>query len=105
MRNEGYLKSTESDARLNNSYTQGKNTGQKLWKKVKQIIPGGNMLLSKRAEMFLPTKWPAYFLCEGMSCLDLDGREFIDMSIMGIGTNLLGYGHPGLAVSALAAEI
>ena len=24
---------------------------------------------------------------------DLDGHEFIDMSIMGIGTNTLGYGH------------
>ena len=30
--------------------------GQKLWKKAKKIIPGGNMLLSKRAEMFLPEK-------------------------------------------------
>jgi glutamate-1-semialdehyde 2,1-aminomutase len=25
---------------------------------------------------------------------DLDGNEYIDMSIMGIGTNTLGYGHP-----------
>ena len=25
---------------------------------------------------------------------DLDGKEYIDMSIMGIGTNILGYGHP-----------
>ena len=24
---------------------------------------------------------------------DLDGNEYIDMSIMGIGTNTLGYGH------------
>jgi glutamate-1-semialdehyde 2,1-aminomutase len=29
-------------------------TGQKLWKRAKQVIPGGNMLLSKRAEMFCP---------------------------------------------------
>jgi glutamate-1-semialdehyde 2,1-aminomutase len=36
-------------------------TGQKLWKRAKRVIPGGNMLLSKRAEMFLPEKWPAYF--------------------------------------------
>lgn len=34
-------------------------TGQKLWKRAKQVIPGGNMLLSKRAEMFLPDLWPA----------------------------------------------
>ncbi len=70
-------------------------TGQKLWKRAKQVIPGGNMLLSKRAEMFLPDIWPAYFSkAKGCKVWDLDGREYIDMSIMGIGTNTLGYGHP-----------
>jgi len=53
------------------------------------------MLLSKRAEMFLPDKWPAYFSkAKGCRVWDLDGNEYIDMSIMGIGTNTLGYGHP-----------
>ena len=70
-------------------------TGQKLWKRAKRVIPGGNMLLSKRAEMFLPDQWPAYFhKAKGCRVWDLDGREYIDMSIMGIGTNTLGYGHP-----------
>ena len=70
-------------------------TGQKLWKRAKQVIPGGNMLLSKRAEMFLPDQWPAYFSkAKGCKVWDLDGNEFIDMSMMGIGTNSLGYGHP-----------
>ncbi len=70
-------------------------SGQKLWKRAKQIIPGGNMLLSKRAEMFLPEQWPSYFSkAKGCKVWDLDGREYIDMSIMGIGTNVLGYGHP-----------
>lgn len=70
-------------------------TGQKLWKRAKNVIPGGNMLLSKRAEMFLPDQWPAYFSkAKGCRVWDLDGNEFIDMSIMGIGTNTLGYGHP-----------
>jgi glutamate-1-semialdehyde 2,1-aminomutase len=70
-------------------------TGQKLWKRAKQVIPGGNMLLSKRAEMFLPDQWPAYFSkATGCKVWDLDGRDYIDMSIMGIGTNVLGYGHP-----------
>ena len=41
-------------------------TGQKLWKRAKRIIPGGNMLLSKRAEMFLPDLWPAYFKSQRM---------------------------------------
>ena len=71
------------------------NTGQKLYKRAKRVIPGGNMLLSKRPEMFLPEKWPAYFSkSKGCKVWDLDGNEYIDMSIMGIGTNTLGYGHP-----------
>jgi len=70
-------------------------TGQKLWKRAKQVIPGGNMLLSKRAEMFLPEQWPAYFSrAKGCLVWDLDGKQYTDMSIMGIGTNILGYGHP-----------
>lgn len=70
-------------------------TGQKLWRRAKKIIPGGNMLLSKRSEMFLPEKWPSYFSkAKGCHVWDLDGREYIDMSVMGVGTNILGYGHP-----------
>ena len=70
-------------------------TGQNLWKRAKQVIPGGNMLLSKRAEMFLPDQWPAYFSkAKGCRVWDLDDHEYIDMCIMGIGTNTLGYGHP-----------
>ena len=79
-------------------------TGQKLWKRAKRVIPGGNMLLSKRAEMFLPERWPAYFSkARGCRVWDLDGNEFIDMSIMGIGTNTLGYGHP--EVDAVVREV
>ena len=68
--------------------------GQKLYKKAKQIIPGGTMLLSKRPEMFLPENWPAYFSkSKGCKLWTLDNEELIDMSIMGIGTNSLGYGN------------
>jgi len=75
-------------------------TGQKLWKRAKQVIPGGNMLLSKRAEMFLPDLWPAYYSkAKGCKVWDLDGKEYIDMSIMGIGTNILGYSHPEVDVA------
>jgi len=70
------------------------NQGQKLWQRAKQIIPGGSMLLSKRAEMFLPDQWPTYFSkSKGCKVWDLNGNEYIDMSIMGVGTNILGYGH------------
>lgn len=70
-------------------------TGQNLYNKAKTLIPGGTMLLSKRPEMFLPEQWPAYFQkAKGCKVWDLDGNEFLDMFIMGIGTNSLGYGHP-----------
>lgn len=70
-------------------------TGQKLWKRAKSVIAGGNMLLSKRPEMFLPEQWPAYFSrAEGCTVWDLDGIAYTDMTIMGVGTNTLGYGDP-----------
>ena len=68
--------------------------GQELYKKAKKIIPGGTMLLSKRPEMFLPENWPSYFSkAKGCNVWDLDGNKLLDMSIMGIGTNSLGYGN------------
>lgn len=70
-------------------------TGQKLWKRAKNVIPGGNHLLSKRAEMYLPDLWPSYFdKTDGKYVYDLDGVKYLDMSIMGIGTNSLGYNDP-----------
>lgn len=78
-------------------------TGQKLWKRAKRIIPGGSMLLSKRAEMFLPEHWPAYFSkASGCTVWDLDGKRYEDLSLMGIGTNTLGYGHPEVDAAVLA---
>jgi glutamate-1-semialdehyde 2,1-aminomutase len=68
--------------------------GQDLYKKAKTLIPGGTMLLSKRPEMFLPDQWPSYFSkAKGCNVWDLDGKQYLDMSIMGIGTNTLGYGN------------
>ncbi|MGB1211528.1 MAG: aminotransferase class III-fold pyridoxal phosphate-dependent enzyme [Lacinutrix venerupis] len=69
-------------------------TGQKLYEKAKTLIPGGTMLLSKRPEMFLPNNWPSYYSkAKGCNVWDLDGKKFTDMTIMGIGTNTLGYGN------------
>ncbi len=69
-------------------------TGQKLWRRAINIIPGGNMLLSKRPEMFLPDLWPAYFSkSKGCNVWDLDGKKFIDLATMSVGTNILGYSN------------
>ena len=105
VRNEGYLKSLKEDQEQSVPVPPIHGQGQQLWRRAKRVIPGGNMLLSKRAEMFLPEQWPAYFSrAKGCRVWDLDGRELIDMSIMGIGTNLLGYGHPEVD-AAVAATV
>jgi glutamate-1-semialdehyde 2,1-aminomutase len=68
--------------------------GQKLWRRAKSIIPGGNMLLSKRPDLFLPNKWPPYFKkAKGCEIWDIDGKKFFDLSLMGVGTNILGYSN------------
>jgi glutamate-1-semialdehyde 2,1-aminomutase len=93
QRQRPYIFNINEHLLRNEGATMG--AGQKLWKRAQKVIPGGNMLLSKRAEMFLPDQWPAYFSkAKGCKVWDMDGNEYIDMSIMGIGTNILGYGHP-----------
>ncbi len=78
--------------------------GQKMWKRAKRVIPGGTMLLSKRPELFLPDKWPAYYKsAKGCFIEDLDGKKYTDVSIMGIGTNILGYGDHQVDAAVLEA--
>jgi glutamate-1-semialdehyde aminotransferase/spore coat polysaccharide biosynthesis protein SpsF (cytidylyltransferase family) len=68
------------------------NTGQKMWKRAKNVIPGGTMLFSKNPDLFLPKFWPAYFeRTKGCNVWDLEGRKYFDLSMMGVGTNILGY--------------
>ena len=69
---------------------------QTLTNKYKQkgsrLIPGLSQLLSKRPDMFSPDIWPTYFKkAKGVHVWDLDDNCFIDMSISGIGANILGY--------------
>ena len=72
-------------------------TGQKIWKRAKDVIPGGTMLFSKNPDLFLPGKWPAYFSkAKGCSVWDLDNICYNDVSFMGVGTNILGYSHPDI---------
>lgn len=68
------------------------NKGPELYRKAKEIIPGGTQLLSKRPEMFLPDLWPSYYdKAKGVEIWDLDGNRLVDMTTSGIGTCILGY--------------
>jgi glutamate-1-semialdehyde 2,1-aminomutase len=65
---------------------------QLMQKKAKQFIPGMAQLLSKRPDMFSLGVWPGYYSkAQGAKVWDLDGNRYIDMSIGGIGANVLGY--------------
>ena len=63
--------------------------------RAKTFIPGMNQLLSKRPDMFSSGAWPGYFSkATGAEVWDLDGNKYVDMSISGIGANVLGYADP-----------
>ena len=71
----------------------------------KTRIPGMTQLLSKRPDMFASGVWPGYFSkAQGAEVWDLDGNRYIDMSIGGIGANVLGYADPdvdGAVINAI----
>jgi glutamate-1-semialdehyde 2,1-aminomutase len=63
--------------------------------RAKRLIPGMTQLLSKRPDMFSLGVWPGYFSkARGAHLWDLDGNQYLDMSIAGIGANVLGYADP-----------
>jgi anthranilate phosphoribosyltransferase len=62
------------------------------WQRAKEIIPGGNHLLSKRPEILAPDQWPAYYSeASGVTVTDSDGNEYTDMSHVAVGAAVLGY--------------
>ena len=63
-------------------------------KKSERFILGQNMLVSKNHNMILPKLWPTYFSkTSGYNIWDLDGKKYSDLSLMGVGTNTLGYSN------------
>lgn len=65
---------------------------KKIWNKALKIIPGGNGLISKRPERFLPGLWPTYYKSSnGIRIKDIEGKIFKDFAQMGFGTSTLGY--------------
>ena len=67
--------------------------GIKLYNYARTIIPGGSTLFSKRSELHLPNKWPAYFSkADKINVWDLKGNKFLDM-FCAVGTSILGYNN------------
>jgi len=79
-------------------------TGQELYAKARDIIPGGTQLLSKRPELFLPDQWPVYYSkARGAEVWDLDGRKYLDFTHCAVGTSALGFGDPDVNAAVVAA--
>jgi len=64
-----------------------------LLKKARKIIPGVSQLFGKRPETNLPGKlWPTYYSkAKGAYIWGLDNKKYVDFTMVGIGTSVLGY--------------
>lgn len=63
--------------------------------RAKSRIPGMTQLLSKRPDQFSLNAWPGFFSrAKGVEVWDLDENKYVDMSLGGIGANVLGYADP-----------
>src|SRR5437016_14037509 len=73
-----------------------------LYERARGLIPAGTQTLAKGPTQYVDGVAPKY-LARGKGCRvwDVDGNEFIDLS-MGIGPVVLGYAHP--AVDRAIAE-
>ena len=102
QRNEGLGKSKQDDARFLQRRRIEKSFA--LQERAKKRIPGLSQLLSKRPDMFSYGVWPGYFSrAKGAEVWDLDGNRYLDMSIAGIGANVLGYADPDVDAKVVEA--
>jgi glutamate-1-semialdehyde 2,1-aminomutase len=76
----------------------------KMQERARKRIPGMSQLLSKRPDMFASGVWPGYFSkAKGVEVWDLDENKYVDMSISGIGANILGYADPDVNDAVISA--
>lgn len=75
---------------------------QAAYRVAKTLIPGGTQLLSKRPEMFAPEQWPAYYReARGCEVIDMEGRKFLDFSLGGILSTILGAADPDVNAAVI----
>ena len=76
-----------------NIYFNSLNENEILKSRAKKVVAGENMILSKKANLY-SDNWPSYFTkAKGIDIWDADNRKFKDLSLMGVGTNILGYSN------------
>ncbi len=76
-----------------------------LWQHAQELIPGGNNLASKRPNRYAPGLYPSHDIyCHGDKVIDAEtNKEYTDLSTMGTGCCILGYGYPEVDSAAIQA--
>ena len=83
---------------------KSKSKGYKLFSYAKTIIPGGSQLFGKRAELYAPGLWPSYYkTAKGCEITDLNGKKYLDFTMVGTGTSVLGYANEKVNLSVIKA--
>jgi len=81
-----------------------KNTGQEIYRRAKEIIPGGTQLFGKKPELYLPELWPTYYSkAHGCEIWDMDGKRYLDFTMVGIGASVLGYADEDVNKAVISA--
>jgi glutamate-1-semialdehyde 2,1-aminomutase len=70
-----------------------KKNPKKLQVYAKTVIPDISQLFGKRPELYLPGgNWPTYYSkAKGTYVWGIDGKKYIDFTMVGVGTSVLGY--------------
>jgi glutamate-1-semialdehyde aminotransferase len=70
-----------------------KNNKKQLQDYARSIIPGLSGLHGKKPEMYLPGgNWPTYYSrAKGVNVWDLEGKKYLDFTMVGVGCCVLGY--------------
>ena len=86
------VKKYKNNKTLNKNKSQSKT--HKIWLKALKVIPDGNLMISKNPNLFNEKKWPSHFMkSKGCFIWDMDNKKYTDCSLMGVGTNILGYSN------------
>ena len=86
-------------------YNKIKKDKKRLQKYAHTIIPGLSGLLGKRPEMYLPGgNWPTYYKkAKGITIWGIDKKKYLDFTMVGIGTSVLGYSDKDINSAAIKA--
>ena len=84
-------------------YKKYKKNTKKLQEYGHKLIPGLSGLLGKRPEMYLPGgEWPTYYTkAKGINIWGVDGKKYLDFTMCGIGTSVLGYADKDINKAAI----